>query len=90
MGTAPGAWVFVTALIWVGDVTVKLAAVVEPNLTAVALVPITVKFVPTIVTVDPPPFVPVTGLKEERVGGGAMNVNLLGECALPAELVTLT
>ena len=34
--TVPGAWVLVTALMVVGDVTVKLTAAVVPNLTAVA------------------------------------------------------
>ncbi len=34
--TVPGGWVLVTALIVVGLVTVKLLAVVVPNLTAVA------------------------------------------------------
>ena len=45
--------------------TVKLAAVVEPNLTELAYV----RLVPVMVTVVPPVVGPVVGVKLEIVGG---------------------
>jgi hypothetical protein len=53
-----------TAAIEVSLTTVKLAAPVEPNATAVA----PVRFAPLIVTVVPPPVTPVAGLTPEIDG----------------------
>ena len=66
----PAAWALVTALMVVGLVTVKLAAVVVPNLTEVA----PVRSVPVMVTVVPPLVVPAVGVNEVMVGAGATNV----------------
>jgi hypothetical protein len=57
------------AVITVGEKIIKVA-VVAPNLTAVA----PVKFVPVIVTVVPPAFGPLVGLRLVTVGNGT-NVN---------------
>ena len=54
------------AVIWVALLTVKLVAVVAPNLTAVA----PVRLVPVIVTLVPPAVGPAVGLTEVTVGGG--------------------
>ena len=53
-----------TALIWVAESTVKLAASVPPNLTVVP-----VKLVPVMVTVVP--VLPEVGVKEVMVGAAA-------------------
>ena len=53
------------AVIWVVELTVKLVALVLPNLTAVA----PVKLVPRMMTVVPPDLVPLVGLTEVTVGG---------------------
>ena len=55
------------AVIWVAESTVKPAAAVEPNLTAVA----PVKLLPEIVTVVPPLVEPLFGLIDVMLGGGA-------------------
>jgi hypothetical protein len=55
-----------TAVIEVADLTVKLAAPVAPNLTAVAAV----KSVPVMVTVLPPLEGPILGFSAVTVGGG--------------------
>ena len=52
------------AVIWVAELTVKLAAAVAPNVTAVA----PVKFVPVIVTVVPPAIGPEVGEIDVTVG----------------------
>jgi len=65
--TVPAACGSVTALMVVELVTVKLAAVVVPNWTAVA----SVKLVPVTVTVVPPVVGPVAGANEVMVGTGA-------------------
>jgi len=68
--TVPAMWALVTAFTVVGLVTVKLAAAVDPNLTAVA----PSKPVPVMVTVDPPLVVPEVGVKDVIVGVGATKV----------------
>ena len=68
--TAPATWALVMALRVVGDVTVKLVAVVVPNWTAVA----PIRFVPVMVTVVPPLVVPDVGVNEEMLGAEALNV----------------
>jgi hypothetical protein len=53
------------AVIWVALFTVKVAALVAPNWTAVA----PVKFVPVIVTTVPTEVVPLVGVIPVMVGG---------------------
>ena len=65
--TAPATWDLVLAWTTVGDVTVKLAAVVAPKWTAVA----PMNPVPVMVTVVPPLVVPDVGVSEAMVGVGA-------------------
>src|SRR5690606_38361241 len=65
--TAPAAWAGVTAVIWVALSTVKLAAGVPPNVTAVA----SVRSVPVSVTLVPPATGPVAGATAVRVGAAA-------------------
>ena len=84
--TVPAACVRVTALMVVGPVTVKLAAVVVPNLTAVA----PMKPVPVTVTVTPPLVVPVPGVNEVMVGMGATYLKWLVDVAVPPTVVTET
>ncbi len=86
--TAPDTPDFVTALTIVGLVTVKLDAVVDPNLTAVA----PMNPVPVIVTVVPPLVVPEVGVSEEMVGVGALKVYVspVPDVAVPPAVVTLT
>jgi hypothetical protein len=55
------------AVIEVGDVTVKLVALVEPNVTAVA----PVKLEPAIVTLVPPVKLPLVGFMLVTVGAGS-------------------
>jgi hypothetical protein len=55
-----------TAVIELGELTVKLAALVEANLTAVA----PVKPLPLTVTVVPPASGPAFGLTPVMIGGG--------------------
>ena len=62
--TVAAEWGFVLALIVVAFVTVYVAAVVVPNLTALA----PVKLVPLMVTVVPPAVGPAVGVKEAMVG----------------------
>ena len=64
--TAPATWALVLAWTTVGDVTVKLAAVVAPKWTAVA----PMNPVPVMVTVVPPLVVPDVGVSEVMVGVG--------------------
>ena len=52
------------AVIWVVELTVKLVALVPPNLTAVA----PLKLVPRMMTVVPPVLMPLVGLTEVTVG----------------------
>ena len=59
--TGPYRWALVVALIWVGLVTVKLAAAVVPKVTAVAVKWTPEKWVPVIVTAVPPVVDPVFG-----------------------------
>jgi hypothetical protein len=68
--TPPAAWDLVVALMVVELVTWKIAAVVEPNFTAVA----PVRFVPEMVTVVLPLVVPDVGVKEVIFGTGATKV----------------
>ena len=56
----------VTAVIWVAELTVKLAAAVPPKLTA----EVPVKFVPVMVTDVPPPAGPEVGASPLTVGAG--------------------
>jgi hypothetical protein len=83
--TVPAACALVTALIWVGLVTVKLLAVVDPNLTAVQ----PVRFVPVIVTVVPPAVGPAVGAKVETVGGGT-NRKCVARVPVPPGEITET
>src|SRR3974390_933983 len=69
--TAPGTWGLVTALMEFGLVTVKLAAVVPPNLTAMA----PKRLVPVILTVVPPLVDPAVGVSKEMLGAEALKVN---------------
>lgn len=64
MFTAPMAPAGDTAVIWVADTTVNDAALVAPNLTALAFV----KFVPVTVTLVPPVMTPVFGDTAVTVG----------------------
>ncbi len=84
--TVTGAWVLVTALMVVGDVTVKLLAVVVPNFTEVA----PMKPVPVMVTVVVPEVVPVVGVNEVMVGTGATNLKSEAAVAVPPAVVTFT
>ena len=59
------------AVIWVSELTVKLAELALPNLTAVA----PVKLLPVIVTVVPPKVEPVDRLILVTVGGRAKYAN---------------
>src|SRR3974390_2622330 len=70
----------------VGDVNVKLVAVVAPNLTAVA----PMRFAPVILTVVPPLVVPEVGVSAAMVGVEAMKVNLspVPDVAPPPAVVT--
>ena len=72
--TVPAAWGLVTALMVVGLVTVKLLAVVVPNLTEVVEKPVPLNPVPVMVTVVVPEVVPVAGVNEVMVGTGATNL----------------
>ncbi|MGY4359591.1 hypothetical protein ACVW0J_006084 [Bradyrhizobium sp. i1.7.7] len=54
------------AAIWVAELTVKPAAAVAPNVTAVA----PVKLVPVMITLVPPPPGPDVGVIEVMVGAG--------------------
>jgi hypothetical protein len=83
--TAPAAWALVTAVIVVGPVTVKLAAAVVPNLTAVA----SMKPEPEIVTVVPPVVVPVPGVNEAMVGAGAVYLKSLDDVRVPPLVTTV-
>ena len=65
--TVPATWASVTAVTFVGDVTVKLVAAVVPNVTEVA----PNRPVPVMATVVPPLVVPEVGVTEEIVGAGA-------------------
>jgi hypothetical protein len=77
----------VTAVIEVALLTVKLAAAVAPKSTTVA----PVKFVPVMVTDDPPDAVPELGLTPVTVGNVALKVysSPEPELAVPAGVVTL-
>src|SRR5450631_1248796 len=75
----------VVAVIWVAELTVKLAAAVAPNFTEVA----PVKFVPVITTLVPPVSGPDVGARPVMVGAG-MNVNVPTEVPVPFTVVTLT
>jgi hypothetical protein len=85
--TAPARWDLVVALMVVGLVTWRVAAVVEPNLTLVA----PVRLVPRMVTVAPPLVLPVVRVNEVMVGG-PMKVNslLVPDVAVPPTVVTCT
>ena len=72
--TGPARWDLVTAVIWVELVTVKLLAVVVPNLTDVVVKPGPLKFVPVMVTMVVPVVEPEGGVKVRIVGAGAMNL----------------
>src|SRR5450631_2099400 len=75
----------VTAVIWVAELTVKLAAAVAPNFTAVA----PVKLVPVMTTLVPPASGPDVGVRPEIVGAG-MKVKVPTDVAVPPIVVTLT
>src|SRR5450631_1419632 len=75
----------VTAVIWVAELTVKLAAAVAPNFTAVA----PVKPVPVMTTLVPPASGPDVGVKPEMLGAGR-NVNVPADVPTPLGVVTLT
>jgi len=64
MSTVPVLWAGAMAVICVVELTVKLVALVVPNLTTVA----PVKFVPVIRTLVPPAVVPLVGLTAVTVG----------------------
>ena len=83
--TVPAARDLVTALMVVALVTVKLAAAVPPNVTAVA----PVRLVPVMVTVVPPAVGPVVGTKLVIVGG-ATNLKVPGDVAVPPGVVSDT
>jgi hypothetical protein len=68
--TVPAAWALVTAVILDALVTLKLDAVVVPNLTVVA----PLKPPPLIVTEVPPFVLPEVGVKLVIDGGGTRNV----------------
>jgi hypothetical protein len=84
--TVPCTCGLVTALIWVGLVTVNLLAVVVPNFTAVVLL----RPVPVTVTVVVPLVVPVAGAKDVMVGTGAVNLKSDKAVAVPPAVVALT
>jgi hypothetical protein len=67
---------------------VKCVAVAVPNLTALAENRVPLKFVPVMVTVVPPEMGPADGFTPETVGGGATNLNLLDDEAVPPGVVT--
>jgi hypothetical protein len=74
------------AVIWVALFTVKVAALVVPNLTAVAFV----RFVPVIVTTVPPVVVPLVGVIPVTVGGATYVNPSAGPVALvPPTVVTV-
>src|SRR5450755_3075842 len=75
----------VTAVICVAELTVKLAAAVAPNFTAVA----PVKLVPVMTTDVPPASGPLVGARPVIVGAGT-NVNVPAEVPEPLGVVTLT
>jgi hypothetical protein len=79
-------WGSVTAVMLVGLVTVKLAAVVVPNLTAVA----PKRSVPVMVTDVPPLALPVGGVNDVMAGADATKVNPPGAVAVPPPVVRLT
>ena len=74
-----------TAVIWVAEFTVKLAAAVLPNCTAVA----PVKLVPVMTTLVPPLAGPDVGASPVTVGAGT-KVNVPDEVPVPLGVVTLT
>ena len=76
--TVPAAWLLVTAVMVVADVTWKLKAVVVPKCTAEA----PLNPVPVIVTLVPPLVEPVVGVKEVTVGG-ATKVKSEAEVPVP-------
>jgi len=65
--TLPAAWAGLVAVIWVSELTVKLVALVVPNLTAVA----PVKPQPVIVTTVPPDCGPLLGETPVTLGAPA-------------------
>src|SRR5450631_95237 len=75
----------VVAVIWVAELTVKLAAAVAPNFTAV----VPVKLVPVMTTLVPPLAGPDVGARPEIVGAG-MKVKVPTDVAVPPIVVTLT
>src|SRR5665213_2196674 len=75
----------VTAVIWVTESTVKLAAAVAPNFTHVA----PVKLVPVMTTLVPPAAGPEVGASPATVGAGT-KVNVPTDVAVPPIVVTLT
>jgi hypothetical protein len=86
--TVPAVWDGETAVIWVGETTVKLLAFVPPNVTWVTLV----KFVPLTVTLVPPEPVPVPG--ETLLTVGAVEAYVYRSLELtaedPADVTTVT
>jgi hypothetical protein len=87
--TVPATCGFVTALIVVALVTVKLVGVVVPNLTE-EVNPDPLKFEPVMVTLVPPLVVPVLGEMEEIVGAGGTNLYEPLAVAVPPAVVTFT
>ena len=75
----------VTAVIWVAELTTKLAAAVPPNWTAVA----PVKPVPVMTTLVPPAAGPDVGASPVTVGAGT-KVKVPTEVPVPFGVVTLT
>jgi hypothetical protein len=77
----------VTAVMDMGELTVKLVALVEPKLTVVA----PVKLVPAMVTEVPPPVDPVFGVTEETVGAATyVNWSAADVADVPTGVVTVT
>ena len=74
-----------TAVIWVAELTVKLAAAVLPNCTAVA----PVKLVPVMTTLVPPVAGPDVGARPVTVGA-ATKVKVPATCRCRRRCVTLT
>jgi hypothetical protein len=64
MSTVPAVSAGLTAVIWVEELTVKLAAAVVPNSTPVA----PVRLEPVMTTVVPPAVVPTVGVTPDTVG----------------------
>jgi hypothetical protein len=76
--TLPAPWAGVVAVMEVVLTTLKLAAVVAPNLTFV----VPVRWDPVMVTVVPPVVEPEAGVSEVTLGGGATVVLACGDVGI--------